>query len=347
MCSAERMHRFILRRASRPHRGAGSRRAGIGAGLSLVPNASGGAVSLAGRDPSASTRRGPSSLHLARDDFAIFPRDNEWFLGISLASQACALQAMWRTRPFSMRILRRLQAVTALGHAEGSIGVVDHYLGTARRELTRQSMTTPTAPDRAIAWLDEHGGRPWAAHARHDLADVLRQRDAPGDRRACRGSRLERPPASLNRSGWRRSRKIARFDRASPNSRGCEIAGATDEHVSTREGDYWAVAFGADSFRVRDSKGMHHLARLLRSPGQRDAFARPGPGDGSGAIQTIDPSDPELTLGDPSDTGPLLDAAAKAAYRERLSAHRRGHRRGRALERLRSAWRCSTRSVTR
>jgi hypothetical protein len=83
-----------------------------------------------------------------------------------------------------------------------------------------------------------------------------------------------------------------------------------------RDGDYWAVDFGADSFRVRDAKGMHHLARLLRSPGVElhalDLVAAGGRPTTNGS------ADAELTIGDPSDTGPLLDAEAKAAYRERL-----------------------------
>jgi hypothetical protein len=83
-----------------------------------------------------------------------------------------------------------------------------------------------------------------------------------------------------------------------------------------RDGDYWAVDFGADSFRVRDAKGMHHLARLLRSPGVElhslDLVAAGGRPTTNGSAHA------ELTIGDPSDTGPLLDAEAKAAYRERL-----------------------------
>jgi hypothetical protein len=86
-----------------------------------------------------------------------------------------------------------------------------------------------------------------------------------------------------------------------------------------REGDYWLVEFGTDSFRVRDSKGMHHLARLLSSPGielhSLDLVNADGTAQASNGVPNH-----ELVLGDPSDTGPLLDAAAKAAYRERLAA---------------------------
>jgi hypothetical protein len=87
----------------------------------------------------------------------------------------------------------------------------------------------------------------------------------------------------------------------------------------TREGDYWSVAFGTESFRIRDSKGMRHLARLLRSPGTElhalDLVHADGPVTPAAAG-----ADRELAVGDLSDTGPQLDAQAKAAYRERLLA---------------------------
>src|SRR3954453_6620399 len=75
----------------------------------------------------------------------------------------------------------------------------------------------------------------------------------------------------------------------------------------------------ADSFRVRDSKGMHHLARLLESPGIEMHALDLVHSNGSGSpVKGAAPED-ELQLGDLSDTGPLLDVEAKAAYRERLA----------------------------
>ena len=35
-----------------------------------------------------------------------------------------------------------------------------------------------------------------------------------------------------------------------------------------REGEYWTVVFGGDAFRLKDSKGLQHLARLLAEPGR-------------------------------------------------------------------------------
>jgi hypothetical protein len=71
----------------------------------------------------------------------------------------------------------------------------------------------------------------------------------------------------------------------------------------TREGDVWAVSFDGQTVCLRDAKGMRLLARLLTDPG-REIHAL----DLAGA--------PALVGGD--DGGPVLDAAAKHAYRRRL-----------------------------
>ena len=78
--------------------------------------------------------------------------------------------------------------------------------------------------------------------------------------------------------------------------------------VFRREGDYWTVAFDGRTVRVRDLKGMRHLARLLAEPGREfhvlDLVALEGGGSGGRPV-----------LGD---AGEVLDAQAKQAYRRRL-----------------------------
>ena len=88
-----------------------------------------------------------------------------------------------------------------------------------------------------------------------------------------------------------------------------------------REGEYWSIEFdGGESFRVRDSKGMRHLARLLASPGG----ARSMPSiwhDPRRVARTmaIAMESPDLMSDALGDAGPVLDAEApKSAYRQRL-----------------------------
>jgi len=93
--------------------------------------------------------------------------------------------------------------------------------------------------------------------------------------------------------------------------------------VFRREGDYWTVVYEGSLVRMRDSKGLRHLSRLLAEPGRefhaidlegaeaRERWPAPGPARRS--------ADAELAVRpDLGDAGALLDATAKAAYKARL-----------------------------
>lgn len=84
------------------------------------------------------------------------------------------------------------------------------------------------------------------------------------------------------------------------------LGGSARFHV---EGEFWSISFDGSSFRLRDTKGLHYLADLLREPGrERHALdlvaAHGGADDGARPVS--------------SDAGPVLDAQAKAQYRARL-----------------------------
>ncbi|HEX2024013.1 MAG TPA: AAA family ATPase, partial [Acidimicrobiales bacterium] len=93
-------------------------------------------------------------------------------------------------------------------------------------------------------------------------------------------------------------------------------------NVLAREGEYWTAVFGGRVSHVRDAKGLHYLAHLLRHPGEEfhalaliaavDAPAPAPPGE-------VDRAD-GLSASRPGDAGPVLDAAAVAAYRQRFHA---------------------------
>ena len=84
-----------------------------------------------------------------------------------------------------------------------------------------------------------------------------------------------------------------------------------------RHGDYWTVRFGERELRIRDSKGIRYLAELLNRPGielaalELQAVTSPG--------RSHEPVDRDAELRVQTDLGPVLDARAKAQYRERLA----------------------------
>ena len=91
-----------------------------------------------------------------------------------------------------------------------------------------------------------------------------------------------------------------------------------------REGEYWTVIFDGAVVRLRDAKGLRHLARLLAHPGRElhtvDLEAAERPPAPAAAVEPRGRArDGELTVRpDLGDAGVLLDATAKAAYQARL-----------------------------
>jgi CheY-like chemotaxis protein len=84
-----------------------------------------------------------------------------------------------------------------------------------------------------------------------------------------------------------------------------------------REGEFWTVAFEGAAFRLRDSKGLHYIAALLREPGRErhalDLVGAQAPSAGSAVRAGADAG-----LRAAGDAGPVLDPQAKAQYRARL-----------------------------
>ena len=93
---------------------------------------------------------------------------------------------------------------------------------------------------------------------------------------------------------------------------------ASSRATFRREGEYWTIRFEGDPFRVRDTKGMRYLARLLAEAG-RELHAL----DLAGADQTggngARPEAGEMGSDAFGDIGPVLDAEARAAYQGRLA----------------------------
>jgi predicted ATPase len=248
---------------------------------------------------------------LAADEFAVIHEDNEWLIGIALAAEAAA---RLRQRDAAAVLYRKLlprAGAHAVGHPEGSLGSSSRYLGLLAGALGD--------PEAAVHHLDEAvrhnarmGLRPWTAHAQADLADALARRAGPGD--AERAERLRREARvtaeALGMTVLERRLRSATDARSAAEA--LEPTGAF-----RREGDYWMVRFGGTTSRVRDRRGMHHLARLLASPGREIHaldLAQPATG-GVTAARSSDAGEADASAG----TGPLLDAAAKAAYRTRIA----------------------------
>ena len=85
-----------------------------------------------------------------------------------------------------------------------------------------------------------------------------------------------------------------------------------------QEGEYWAFHYEGHVARLRDSKGLRYLARLLRNPGQELHALDLVVGDGGAGGASGRVPEREVTRTGAGDAGAMLDPQAKAAYRRRL-----------------------------
>lgn len=249
---------------------------------------------------------------LATDDFAALYPDNEWLLGVSLAAEAAAGLEDRAAATTLYAQLRPFAGRHAIGVPEGSIGAVDRYLGLLARTLDRLDDAIRHLED-AVHINERMGARPWTAHARADLAAVLRRRDAPGDMR--RATELEAQAlATADALGMT---KLATTLRA----RGSDDAPApapvsAGRGIFRREGDTWSIALEGHAMRLKHAKGLSYLATLLQRPAQ-EIHALDLAVGGAVARNAAPPAEGLHVEGD-GGTGPTLDRAAKAAYRERV-----------------------------
>ncbi|MFJ3789418.1 ATP-binding protein [Kitasatospora sp. NPDC090091] len=102
-------------------------------------------------------------------------------------------------------------------------------------------------------------------------------------------------------------------------------AAAPDGQVFRRQGELWQLRYAGEEVRLADSKGLRDLAALLSRPGTpvpaldlaaASAPASAPPPAPSAARQGAAEAGAELHR--PADTGELIDATARAAYRRRL-----------------------------
>jgi predicted ATPase len=250
---------------------------------------------------------------LAADDFQALHRDNEWLLGMALAAEACCLLGDRKAGDVLYRQLLPFAGLHAYGPTEGAIGAVDRYLGLLADLLGRDADAAAHLRS-AIRLNDGMQARPYAAHARRELARVL-ARSPEGVQQA----------RELLAEAQRSAEAIGMQSLLSRLSTETALA-ASDERrpppqLSTfrRDGDYWTVEFHGERAMIRDAKGMGYLAALLASPRvEHHALQLAGGiairGRQPGSSRALEGLHAAAGLGD---SGDMLDAEAKKAYRQR------------------------------
>jgi len=200
----------------------------------------------------------------------------------------------------------RLCVATMMGFAVQDLG--DRallLLATARRAWADADRHARSA----LALAERLGSQPFAARVRHDWARALGAQG--GGENAARARVLLEEALAIARRiempGLEEDCRLAlagteRPALSTPDAR--EPAQPRAGRVEARrDGDTWIVTWGGPPCRIRDSRGVRMLARLLEQPGAE--------------VHVLDLAGGEEAV-DGGDAGEVLDEAARAAYRARL-----------------------------
>ena len=173
--------------------------------------------------------------------------------------------------------------------ANSAWGPVSHYLGLLAARMDRAGDAARHFEE-AIELEQQIGALPYLAHSLGGLAGAL----------TLGAGAIDAGRASEHR---RRAREIA--ERVGMTVLLERLVPPADEWTLARDGEDWLLEAGDERARLRDSRGLHYLRALLAAPG-REIRALDLVADGAGLAG--------------SGMGPVLDAAARDAYRARLDA---------------------------
>jgi len=217
-------------------------------------------------------------LDEARAEWARLPEQHPLLLGEGLMMMLGGeVAAVLGDRARAAQFEPRLRHMSGLHLTLGQMGLT--WLGPVDRVLgllaaTRGAFDEARASlERALAQARAVGGAPFVARIERELAALPETRARPSA-----------PPA----------------------------ASASAERLTMApEGDVWLLSYAGRVLRLRASRGLAMLARLVAQPGRELHVLDLGGGGGSGAGS----GGPGIDTGD---AGPLLDAQARAAYRDRV-----------------------------
>ena len=238
----------------------------------------------------------------ARRDFAELPRDGLWILHLCSLAEACAMLADARRAARLYDLLLPFEDRHAVSVTQQPFGPVALRLGMLATTLERWEDA-----DRHFATALERcrllGARAVSARVLHEHAKMLVARGGVGD--ATRAIALLDEAAGLSDElgipgVHDRASALAEAVREKLVERP-----APSDAVLRREGEVWTIGFAGQTLRMRDVKGLRYLALLLAAPGTEIHVLD--------LVRAVDGAGPV-----PSAREPVLDAAAKEAYRRRL-----------------------------
>src|SRR6185295_5463549 len=245
------------------------------------------------------------------NDFAAVLHDGYWLL--SMTCLAFVFRTELRDRAIAEALHAHLRPhageAIALGNGRVCVGAVAWAVGALDAALERWD-DAERHYDAAIRLHRAMGARPFLARSLVDYAAVLRRRGHPADRDRVRVllDEAERLGRDL---GMQMVLALSAIVRGADGS--AEVV-VPPPRGSTfrRDGEMWTITHDGEGTFLKDAKGLHYVAHLLRHPGC-DLHVL----DLVAVATHTDDADAKRYL-KTADAGEILDGPARDAYRARL-----------------------------
>ena len=236
--------------------------------------------------------------HAARD-FADLPRDGLWIIHLSGLAECCVLTRDERRGEQLYELLLPFAERNAVSYTQQPFGPVALRLAALAAMLGRWDAAEGHS-ETALECCRLLGARAIGARAHYQYGAALLER---GDQTGAAALLAEAGRIGGELGMTRLVERIEGLPTA-------ETTSGPAQASFRREGDFWTIAYGGKTFRLRDVKGLRYLAFLLGSPGTEiHVLELAEAADGLAAAR------PRLTTGKAE---PVLDVQAKEAYRRRL-----------------------------
>lgn len=250
---------------------------------------------------------------LAAVDLAEWRQDPTWLLAISFLAEAFAFLRDEARAARLYELIAPLRRGWVMWAEAVPRGPFAHYLGLLARTVGRLDEAAAHFED-ALASAARAGAPPFLARAQYEYALLLRSRGAPGDaeRAASLLADAQATAGAIGMAGL--LAKIAALAKRAPPT-----SDEAEAQIFRREGEFWTIAYAGQVIRLRDMRGLHYLETLLRHPGREfHASELAAAGTGHRALASVRDESLRVVVG-LGDAGELLDARARAAYRQRLA----------------------------
>ncbi len=214
-----------------------------------------------------------------------------WALHLSALAQACVLTGNTARAAALYEQLLGVADRSAMTLSEIGYGPVSWRLGMLATLLHRWDEAERHFED-ALESVALSGTEHFAAQILLEQARMLVARGDDGERARDLVARALEISVRLELPGIAdRARAMGKLLGAAPD-------------VLRREGEYWTIAFGGATCRLKDSKGLGYIATLLASPGRE--------------IHVLELAAEGTPTPDRGDAGEVIDDSARDAYRARL-----------------------------